>query len=530
MTKTLSRVPQQTTVLRGDVVMHHLRESMLHLIELTVTTLPYDVFNAIDTAYHRERSSGLPSLALSMMRANAIAAMQYRSPMCEDTGVATFYVRCGNSCDRKSILSAIYDAVSEATAKGLLRQSCIDSVTGESSPNNIGAGFPIVHFEDNGTDEEIEVRLLLKGAGSENQSRQYSLPCELEGVGLAERNLNGVLKCILHSVYMAQGFGCSPGFLGVCIGGERASGYEWAKRQLLRALNDENADERLRELERNALKLANELGIGPLGFGGECTLLSCKIGKLHRHPASFFVSVAYMCWAYRRHGVVIDARSGEIKRMLYEPSRFEAPAELIIPHSVKELSTPLSDVDVKGLKVGDVVKVSGEIFTGRDRVHMRLARSEAPVDMRGGIIYHCGPLAVREGDEWKILAAGPTTSIRHEPYQACVIEKHGLRAVIGKGGMGEKTRKALSEHGAVYLHAIGGAAKLYADCVEAVEGVWWLDEFGSVEAMWKLRVKDFIAVVTMDAYGNSLHEKVRNHSYEKLKCIASSLTQNEANQ
>ncbi|MFA4044189.1 MAG: hypothetical protein HZRFUVUK_000975 [Candidatus Fervidibacterota bacterium] len=510
--------------------MRHFRESMLRLIELTVTTLPYDVFNAIDSAYRKESSFGLPSLALSMMRANAIAAMQYRSPMCEDTGMATFYVRCGNSCDRRSILTAIHEAVSEATANGLLRQSCIDSVTGESSPNNIGIGFPIVHFEDGENEDEIEVRLLLKGAGSENQSRQYSLPCELEGVGLAERNLNGVLKCILHSVYMAQGFGCSPGFLGVCIGGERASGYEWAKRQLLRTLDDENEDERLREIELNALKLANELGIGPLGFGGECTLLSCKVGKLHRHPASFFVSVAYMCWAYRRHGIVIDVKSGEIKRMLYKPTRFEAPVEFVIPSDVKELSTPLSEADVKGLRVGDVVKVSGEIFTGRDRVHMHLSRSDPPVDMRGGIIYHCGPLAVKEGDEWKILAAGPTTSIRHEPYQACVIKRHGLRAVIGKGGMGERTKRALSEHGAVYLHAIGGAAKLYADCVEAVEGVWWLEEFGTVEAMWKLRVKDFIAVVTMDAHGNSLHENVKAHSYERLKCIASSLTQGGATQ
>lgn len=498
-------------------------ESILQLIEVCVSTLPQDVFMAIENAYRSEGSNELARLALSMMRANAIAATIHRAPMCEDTGIPTFYVRCPSGIRRSELAAEIKAAVEEATSIGLLRPNCIDSITGESSPSNIGIGVPLIHFEDEFEADEIEVRLLLKGAGSENQSRQYSLPCELDGFGLAERNTAGILKCILHALYMAQGFGCSPGFIGVCVGGDRASGYECAKQQLLRSLNDENDDMQLRQLESDVMRLANELGIGPLGFGGSQTLLSCKLGKLHRHPASFFVSVAYMCWAYRRLGVVVDAKTGKLIRWLYEPVRIGEGVEFALPSDVKELSTPLSENDVRQLKVGDVVKLSGIVYTGRDMVHMRLHRTQPPTDLRGYAIYHCGPMAIRKDGKWVVLAAGPTTSIRHEPYQAGVIERHGLRAVIGKGGMGEKTKEALKRFGAVYLHAIGGAAKLYADCVEGVEDVWWLDEFGLVEAMWKLRVKDFIAVVTMDAHGNSLHDAIRRHSAQELERIVCSI-------
>lgn len=507
--------------------MRQFSRSILQLIEMSVSTLPCDVFEAIEIAHRLESSDSLAKLALSMMRANAIAAMLHRAPICEDTGIPTFYVLCPHGVKRIDLLNMIHGAIEEATSIGLLRPNCVDSITGKSSPNNTGLGVPLVHFEDGDNPDEIEVRLLLKGAGSENQSRQYSLPCELDLVGVAERNVEGIIKCILHSIHMAQGFGCSPGFIGVCVGGDRASGYDLAKRQLLRELGDENSDEELRKIEAKVMELANELGIGAIGFGGLSTLLSCKVGKLHRHPASFFVSVAYMCWAYRRLGVALDAKTGAIKRWLYAPSHIgeDASAEFVLPSNVKEISTPLNENEVRQLRVGDVVRLNGVIYTGRDMVHMRLARSASPVEMHGYAIYHCGPMAMKRDERWIVLAAGPTTSIRHEPYQADVIERHGIRAVIGKGGMGARTKEALKRFGAVYLHAIGGAAKLYADCVEGVEGVWWLNEFGVVEAMWRLRVKDFVAVVTMDAHGNSLHDEVREYSARQLELVVRKLNQ-----
>jgi fumarate hydratase class I len=179
------------------------------------------------------------------------------------------------------------------------------------------------------------------------------------------------------------------------------------------------------------------------------------------------------------------------------------------------LKAPISDEQIRSLKVGDVVMVSGRMFTGRDAVHAHLMKHEPPVDMRGSVLYHCGPVVVKEGAGWRITAAGPTTSIREEPYQGEVIKRYGVRAVIGKGGMGAKTLAALKEHGAVYLNAIGGAAQFYARAIKNVDGVSLL-EFGTPEAMWHLTVEDFPAIVTMDAHGNSLHKDIETESGRRL--------------
>jgi fumarate hydratase class I len=221
--------------------------------------------------------------------------------------------------------------------------------------------------------------------------------------------------------------------------------------------------------------------------------------------------------------VVLDGKTGAIKRWLY---RSQIPAarmatEAGLPATGREvyLSTPVSEQQARALKVGDVVMLSGLVHTGRDALHHHLLGHDSPVDLRGGAIYHCGPVALKQDDEWSMEAAGPTTSIREEPYQAELIRRLGLRLVIGKGGMGARTLQALQECGAVYLSAIGGAAQFYADCVVAVEGVDFL-EFGVPEAMWHLRVLDFPAVVTMDAHGESLHREVEEASARELEKLA----------
>ena len=182
------------------------------------------------------------------------------------------------------------------------------------------------------------------------------------------------------------------------------------------------------------------------------------------------------------------------------------------------LTNALSEAQVRELKVGDVVLISGRAYTGRDAVHHHLMSHEPPVDLRGAVLYHCGPVVVKEGDGWKVTAAGPTTSIREEPYQADVIKRYGVRAVIGKGGMGPKTLAALSEAGAVYLNAIGGAAQFYARTITSVDGVS-LMEFGTPEAMWHLSIEAFPAIVTMDSHGNSLHKDVEAASARELAVI-----------
>jgi fumarate hydratase class I len=265
---------------------------------------------------------------------------------------------------------------------------------------------------------------------------------------------------------------------------------------------------------------ANRIGVGAMGFGGKCSLIGCKVTAANRLPASFFVSVAYDCWAYRRLGVRLDAENGAITSWLYrDPARNVqrmAQGEGF-PLSGREvlLTAPLTEEKVRSLRVGDVVLISGEVYTGRDQVHAYLMKNPPPVDLNGAILYHCGPVMLKEGEEWKVKAAGPTTSSREEPYQAHVIQNYGVRAVIGKGGMGPKTLAALKDFGAVYLNGIGGAAQYYARSVEKVLGVH-LMEFGIPEAMWHLKVNNFLAIVTMDAHGNSLHATVENETGESL--------------
>jgi fumarate hydratase class I len=378
----------------------------------------------------------------------------------------------------------------------------------------------------------VDVRLVLKGGGCENMSAQYSLPATLGGKS-CDRDLEGVRACILDAVWQAQGKGCGPGFLGVCIGGDRATGYEFAKEQLLRDLDDVNPAADLATLEARILDEANRLDIGPMGFGGKLTVGSCKIGARNRLPASFFVTVAYMCWAYRRRGVLLDAH-GEVVDWLYQtPGEFDhdytsdqAPL-LDLGVGRKQaiaLQTPLAEADVRRLKAGDIVLLSGTMFTGRDEVHKYLHKGgDLPV-LKDAVLYHCGPVVLEEAGRYRVIAAGPTTSIREEPYQAEVIRRYGVKAVIGKGGMGAKTLKACQEYGCVYLHAIGGAAQIYARCVESVPNVYLKEKFGSPEAVWELQVKDFPAVVTMDAHGRSLHQEVSEASKSELQSVLTSST------
>ena len=498
-------------------------DSVVSLIVKTSTDLPPDVRAAMRVAMDHE-DAPRAAQALSIIGRNIDQAVEVEGAICQDTGMPTFEVKTPVGVNQIVLEQRIKDAVAEATRRGKLRPNSVDSLTGENSGNNLGPGTPIVHFEQWDRDE-IEVKLILKGGGCENMNIQYSLPTELAHLGRADRTLEGVRKCILHAVWNAQGKGCAPGALGVGIGGDRTSGYVLAKEQLFRTLDDVNPDERLAALEAEVMGTVNRLGVGTMGFGGKVSLIGCKVGVANRLPASFFVSVAYDCWAFRRLGVVLDATSGEIARWLYRDPAVPALAMMDqggFRRTGREiaLNAPLDEATVRSLKVGDVVMVSGRAFTGRDAVHHHLMSHEPPVDLRGSLIYHCGPVVKKLDDgSWTITAAGPTTSIREEPYQADIIGRYGIRAVMGKGGMGPKTLAGLKQHGAVYLNAIGGAAQFYARCIERVDGVS-LQEFGTPEAMWHLTLKDFPAIVTMDAHGHSLHQDIEQASGAQLAALA----------
>jgi fumarate hydratase class I len=292
--------------------MRNLRANLLELIRRTSAELPDDVFRAVDLGARAEEAGTTGGYAMDIITKNIDLARRKSQPLCQDTGSILFFVRAPVGFDQVAFEAAAKAAVAEATAKGYLRQNSVDSVTGKNSGNNLGPGSPTLHFHQHrGT--RLEVRLILKGGGCENVGAQYSLPDTRLG---ANRDLNGVRKAILDAVVQAQGKGCSPGILGVCVGGDRATGYSHSKEQLLRTLEDANPDPMLAELEQDIVKSANTLGIGPMGFGGKTTLLGCKIGAMNRLPASFFVSISYMCWAYRRQGFLLNDQ-GKIVKWLY---------------------------------------------------------------------------------------------------------------------------------------------------------------------------------------------------------------------
>ena len=290
-------------------------DRLVDLIRETSSSLPPDVLKALKAALRKERKGSSAAVVLKTILDNCAIAAKRGTPLCQDTGTLTFFV--DERLRRKVTPAAIGKAVAIATEKGFLRKNTIDAVTGKSYDDNCAEGAPVVHYVAGASDSRSSrdsrnsrktrptVTLILKGGGSENMSRQYSLPDSALGAG---RDLEGVRKCILDAVQKIQGYGCAPGILGVCIGGDRATGYEVAKEQLLRPLGEANnriTNNRITEMERRLLREANSLGIGPMGLGGKTTLLGVKIAARPRVPASFFVTIAYMCWACRRQTVEI---------------------------------------------------------------------------------------------------------------------------------------------------------------------------------------------------------------------------------
>ena len=292
--------------------MNLLADSLLELVRRTSAEIPDDVHQAILNSLENEKKGTIAANAMQLIEQNIGLAKSKSQPICQDTGSILFYVDCPVGFDQLAFEDAAREAVKLATKKGFLRQNSVDSLTGKNDGTNVGPGSPTVHFHPHRS-KDLKVRLVLKGGGCENVGAQYSLPNEKLK---ANRDLDGCRKVILDAVLQAQGKGCGPGILGICIGGDRATGYEFSKQQLLRPLNDRNQQPELARLEQDVVETANKLGIGPMGFGGKTTLLGAKIGALNRLPASYFVSISYMCWAYRRQGVALGL-DGSIEKWLY---------------------------------------------------------------------------------------------------------------------------------------------------------------------------------------------------------------------
>jgi fumarate hydratase class I len=278
-----------------------LTETFLEAIRRASTDLPPDVERALGRASRAEARDSAAGGALRILLENVAMARAESRPMCQDTGTNTWWIHHPVDVPASTIRSAVLAATRRAVRKGFLRPNAVDSVTGENSGDNTGVGQPVIHLEQ-WNRSALAADVLLKGGGCENVSGQAALPDVSIGAG---RDMDGVRKAVLKIVDLAQGRGCSPGVIGVCVGGDRATGYALAKEQLRRPLDDRNPDRVLARLERTLLGQCNQLEIGPMGFGGRTTILAVKAVQAHRLPASFFVTVAYACWSLRRAHVRI---------------------------------------------------------------------------------------------------------------------------------------------------------------------------------------------------------------------------------
>ncbi|HNT24239.1 MAG TPA: fumarate hydratase [Anaerolineales bacterium] len=282
--------------------MQDLTEGILELLRLTSTDLPPDVEAALHEAMQQEEPGSAARGALETILENVELSRKNSTPICQDTGTPIFYVYHPAGWSTQALRRQIEAAVVQATQKSYLRPNSVDSLNGKNSGNNLGGHyFPTVHFQEV-DGETLTIELMLKGGGSENCGAQYSLPHTALGAG---RDLAGVRKAVLDGAYQAQGQGCAPGILGVAIGGDRGSAFFTSKEVLFRKLDEPNPDPQLNELEARLTSEINQLGIGPMGFGGKTTVLGVKIDSLHRLPACYFVTMSYMCWAYRRRKMTV---------------------------------------------------------------------------------------------------------------------------------------------------------------------------------------------------------------------------------
>ncbi len=284
----------------------NLQESILELIRKASTDLPQDVEEAIKTAYETEEEGTPAKNVFATIIENIKLARENSTPICQDTGALIFYIDFPVGDSEAKYRQAIEAAADEATKLQYLRPNAVDPVTNKNTGNNIGKNAPYIHFHQWDKDE-VRIRLMLKGGGSENVGIQYKLP----DAGLkAGRDLKGVRKVIIDAVTKAQGLGCAPGIIGVGIGGDRMTSYALSKEQFFRKLNQRHENPEIAKLEEQLYSELNELGIGPMGFGGKNTVLGVHIDYQHRHPATYYVAISYMCWAYRRKQLTI--KNGEV--------------------------------------------------------------------------------------------------------------------------------------------------------------------------------------------------------------------------
>jgi fumarate hydratase, class I len=287
-------------------------KNLFALIRRTSTDLPRDVELALRRALHAEQKGSHAAWALETILESVRLSREKDSPLCEDTGTLIFHCSVPVGFDTNALAARLQSAVARATRQGYLRQNTLDAVSGAPFVTNVAHAAPVMYFQQ-GARKNVDVRLIMKSAASENEGRQYVLP---DNHLQADRTLAGVRRCILDAVWNAQGNGCGPGVLGICVGGDRSTGYAQSKMQFLRRVGSRSPNKALARLEQQIMKDARRLGIGPMGLGGRSTLLGVGVDSLSRLPSSYFVTVSFMGWMFRRRGALLGPEGG-VDRWLY---------------------------------------------------------------------------------------------------------------------------------------------------------------------------------------------------------------------
>jgi tartrate/fumarate subfamily iron-sulfur-dependent hydro-lyase alpha chain/tartrate/fumarate subfamily iron-sulfur-dependent hydro-lyase beta chain len=501
-------------------------DAVEEIIRQAQTRLPPDVVEGLVVARDTETDK-TATAQLDAILENISIADERGIPMCQDTGILVFFVEIGrDACIVLDLDRAIRQGVKQATNSVPLRPNAVEPLTRLNSGDNTGDGLPDINysFKDG---KAITITVAPKGAGSENMSAFRMLKPSQVG---------SVKDFVVETVQKAGGMPCPPIIVGVGIGGSFDKSARLAKRSLLRNLGD------MDEYEQELLEVINSLGIGPMGLGGRTTALAVHVEKAHCHTASLPVAVNIQCWANRHASVTLDAGhdlthlSEQYKTMHHLTEQHTNKHHLTEQHMNKHhlaeqhmnkhqlakqhmtgqdvphhLTIPLGRDDIVELQAGNIVYLSGTIYTARDEAHLRILEltdegKPLPFDLEGAVLYHCGPLMQKNNGGWRTVAAGPTTSARMTEMTPQVLDNYNVRAIIGKGGM--KNIAPVLEDRCVYLAYTGGCAALAVDMIKDVRDVHWLD-LGMPEAVWVLEVENFgPLIVGVDVKGRDLYGEV----------------------
>ncbi|HDH97528.1 MAG TPA: fumarate hydratase [Deltaproteobacteria bacterium] len=465
------------------------------LVQTANRELPQDVESAL-LAAREEEESQTGRLVLDIIVENARLARQTGLPICQDTGIDVVFVQIGQELKIEGdLVRAINKGIAQGTREGWLRCSVCDPVTRKNTGDNTPA---VVHIEPAAGDS-LKISILPKGCGSENMSAIVMLP--------PSAGEDGIVRAVANQVLKAGPNPCPPGIIGIGIGGTMEKAALLAKKALLRPVGSRNPRDDLAELEDRIFAQINGLGIGPLGLGGSVTSLDVVVEVYPCHIASLPVAINIQCHAARhctarwRDGSwVMSQGSGVISSL--PPAKCPMP----LAQGVVRIELPLSKSAIQDLRAGDWVLLNGVVYTGRDQTHRRLVEMldkgvPLPIDLKGQLIYYMGPSPAPQGRP--VGSAGPTTSYRMDAYTPRMLAE-GVLATMGKGRRSPEVKAFLKKHGAVYFATTGGAGAYLASCIESCELIAF-PELGP-EALYRMKVKDFPAIVINDITGADFYE------------------------